>query len=582
MSQNATVAARLREFADLLEARDVDFKPRAYRDAAQSVEDLSEPIEDVVDEGLDAVTDIENVGEGIGNKIVEYVETGSIEELEAEREKLPADIEALTRVEGVGPKTVKRLYDALGIETLDDLEAAAENEEIREVSGFGAKTEANILENLDFARQAQERKLLGEARPIADEVLDTLADVPAAERSEVAGSLRRWRATIGDVDVLVASDDGGAVSDGLVDWDRVDDVIETGPTKTSVRIEDVRVDLRVVTPSEFGSALQYFTGSKDHNITLRNYAIDHGKKVNEYGVFDVSDVDDPDEGQRVGEVLARETEEDVYEALGLPWIPPEMREDNGEIDAALDGDLPSLVTESDIRGDLHTHTDWSDGGHTIEEMLEAAAEFGHEYYCISDHAAGAGVFGDSGLTDDEITDQIDAIETAAADVDLEVFAGIEANVDADGEVGEVGEAVMAELDLVVASPHSDLGGESDQTDRLVAAVEHEYVDVLGHPSGRLLNSRKAMTFDPQTLGAAAAANDVALEVNANPHRLDHWGEAVKAAIDEGATVVIDTDAHGPGELNFLRYGVHTVRRGWATPDDVLNARDADGVRTFLH
>lgn len=582
MSQNAAVAARLREFADLLEARDVDFKPRAYRDAARSVEDLSEPIEDVVDEGLDAVTDIENVGEGIGTKIVEYVETGTIEELEEEREALPADIEALTSVEGVGPKTVKQLYDALGIETLDDLEAAAENEEIREVSGFGAKTEANILENVDFAHQAQERKLLGEARPIADEVLTVLDGLEAAERSEVAGSLRRWRATIGDVDVLVGSDDGGAVSEGLTNWDRVDAVIETGSTKTSVRVGDVRVDLRVVTPSEFGSALQYFTGSKDHNITLRNYAIEHGKKVNEYGVFDVSDVDDPEDGQRVGELLARETEEAVYDALGVPWIPPEMREDTGEIDAALAGDLPTLLTESDVRGDLHTHTDWSDGEASVEEMLDAAAAIGHEYYCISDHAAGAGVFGDSGLDDDEIVEQIDAVREVAADVDLEVFTGIEANIDADGEVGDVSKEIMAELDLVVASPHSDLGGESDQTARLVSAIENEYVDVLGHPSGRLLNSRKAMTFDPAALGEAAAANDVALEVNSNPHRLDLWGSAVQAAIDEGATVVIDTDAHSPRELNFLRYGVHTVRRGWASPDDVLNARDADGVRSFLH
>ncbi|MFB6124640.1 MAG: DNA polymerase/3'-5' exonuclease PolX [Halanaeroarchaeum sp.] len=583
MSRNAEVAALLEEFADLLEAQDVAFKPRAYRTAAQHVADHPEPIEEVVTErGLDGVMDIESVGEGIGEKIVEYIETGSMTELEDERERLPVDMEALTRVEGVGPKTVAKLYDALGVQTLDDLEAAAENHEIREVSGFGEKSEQNILEHIEFAREAQQRELLGDARPVADDVLAFLESVEVVDSADVAGSIRRWRPTIGDVDVLVASDEGEAVGAAVSEWDRVDETIETGPTKTSVRIRQLRVDLRVVTPAEFGSALQYFTGSKEHNIRLRNYAIDRGLKVNEYGVFDVSEVEAPDDGQRVGESLASETEEAVYGALDLPWIAPEMREDRGEIEAAAEDALPDLLERQDVRGDLHTHTEWSDGEYAVDEMVAAAAEFGHEYLCISDHAEGAGVVGDSGLDADDVAEQLAEIRAAEEDHDVAVFAGIEANVDVDGTVGDLPDDVLADLDLVIASPHSGLGGDTDQTDRLIAAIEHPAVDVLGHPSGRLINRRKAMAFDPERLGAAAADNDVALEINANPRRLDLWGAAVQAAIEQGATIAIDTDAHGPHEFEFVRYGVHTARRGWATAEDVLNARDAEGVREFLH
>ena len=582
MSMNGEVATRLNEFADLLEARDVDFKPRAYREAADTIADHPEPIEELAAEGLDAVTAIEGVGEGIGEKIVEYVETGSIEELEDERERLPVDMAALTRVEGVGPKTVAKLYDALEITTLDELEAAAQDGEIRTVSGFGEKTESNILDHIEFARESQERQLLGDARPVADDVLEFLASVDGVERQEVAGSIRRWRATIGDVDVLVASEEPGTVADAVADWGRVDEIIETGSTKTSARVGGMRVDLRVVAPEEFGSALQYFTGSKDHNIHLRNHAIDQGLKVNEYGVFDVSDVADPESGQRVGERLASETEADVYEALGIPLIPPEMREDRGEIGAALADELPDLIRREDLRGDLHTHTDWSDGRATVEEMIEGAADAGLDYLCLSDHAVGPGVFGDSGLGDEDVREQIDVIREAAEEASIEVFTGIEANVDADGAVGDLEDATLDALDLVIASPHSGLGGENDQTDRLVAAIEHPAVDVLGHPSGRLINERPAMEFDPEKLGAAAATNDVALEINANPRRLDLWGSAVQAAIDAGATIVIDTDAHDPREFAFLRYGVHMARRGWASADDVLNTRDAAGVRSFLH
>ncbi|MCU4739879.1 DNA polymerase/3'-5' exonuclease PolX [Natronoglomus mannanivorans] len=580
---NAELAARFEEFADLLEADDVEYKPRAYRRAADAIKAHPAPLADLVERGDEAaLDDVEGVGDAISSKIVEYVETGEIEELEELREELPVDIVALTRVEGVGPKTVGTLYRELDVRNLDDLEAAAEAGEIQDVKGFGAKTEENILENVEFARTIGERQLLGEARPLADDVLAYLESLESVERCAVAGSIRRWRETIGDVDVLVSSDSSEVVVEGFVDWNSVDDEIESGPEKASVRVGDVRVDLRVVVPEEFGSALQYFTGSKDHNVRLRNYAIDRGMKLNEYGAFDVSAVEDPDADQRVGDRVAGETEEGMYEALGLPWIPPELREDRGEIAAAAENNLPDLLTREDVRGDLHTHTEWSDGNNTIDEMVAGAEEQGYDYYAIADHAEGPGIVGGVGLSDTEILEQVEAIREVNAASEVEVLAGIEANVDSDGEIG-LTDAVVEELDVIVASPHSALDQSSEEaTERLLTAIENPAVDILGHPSGRLLNQREGLSFDAATLGQAAAEHGTALEVNANPHRLDLWGSAVQAAIEEGATIAVNTDAHRPATLEFVRWGVHTARRGWAEPADVLNAWDLEELRAFLH
>ena len=575
MSRNAEVAAVLEEYADLMEANDDAYRPSVYRRAAENVRDYPTAVEDLVEDGPEAVEAIDGVGEGIAEHVVDYVETGTFAELEAAREDLPVEMDEVTAVEGVGPKTVRKLYDALGIRTLDDLERAAERGEIREVTGFGEKTEENIRSHVAFARESRARELLGDALPVAEDVVAHLEAAESVEAIEVAGSLRRWCETIGDVDVLVGSEDGEGVGAHLAAWERATEVIETGETKTAIRAGGTRVDLRVVVPGEFGAALQYFTGSKAHNVRLRNYAIERGLKVNEYGVFDVSEVEDPDAGRRAGELLAADTEENVYDALGVPWMAPELREDRGEIDAALDGTLPDLLAEDDVRGDLHTHTEWSDGDDTIEEMVAGAAAFGHDYVCISDHGVGPGVVGGTGLDDDDLREQSEAIEAVRADVEIDVLHGVEANVAADGTVGDVSDDVLADLDVVIASPHSALGDDGgDQTDRLVAAVEHPSVDVLGHPSGRLLNRRPAMAFDPAALAAAAADAGTALEVNANVHRLDLWGSAVQSAVQAGATVAIDTDAHSPAEYEQLTYGVHTARRGWAQADDVLNARDA--------
>ena len=590
MSRNDEVAARLEEFADLLEATGVEYKPTAYRRAAENVREHAAPIQSLASEGEDAVAEIDRVGDAIASKIVEYFETGEIEELESLREDLPVDMAGLTAVEGVGPKTVGSLYDALGVTTLDELEAAAEAGEIQEVSGFGAKTEENILENIPFARESRKRTRLGDARPVADAALAYLDDLDAVESVEVCGSIRRWRATIGDVDLLVASDAREPIVEAFTEWPAADATIEAGTGKASVRADGTRVDLRIVDGEEFGAALQYFTGSRAHNVAVRNRAIDRGLKLNEYGLCDVSEVEDADaagddagdgDSRRVGERVAGATEDGVYEALDMDPVPPELREDRGEVAAAAEGRLPLLVEPGDLRGDLHTHTDWSDGGFSVAEMAAAAAERGYDYHVVTDHATGPGMVGGVGLDEAAIEDQAAAVAEAAEEAEVPILHGIEANIDADGGLSTDDETLAA-LDLVVASPHAALGQDAEAaTERLVRAVEHPHVDVLGHPTGRLINSRPGLDPDVEAVAEAAAANDTAIEVNANPARLDADGEFVRVAVEAGATIAVNTDAHTPGELDNARYGVHTARRGWAEAADVLNARSLSDLRSFL-
>ncbi|TKX85567.1 DNA polymerase/3'-5' exonuclease PolX, partial [Halorubrum sp. SS5] len=518
MSRNDEVATRLEEFADLLEATGVEYKPTAYRRAAENVRDHPAPIEGLAAEGEDAVAEIDRVGDAIAAKIVEYVETGEIEELTELREELPVDMAGLTAVEGVGPKTVGSLYDALGISDLEELEAAAEAGEIQEVSGFGAKTEENILENVPFAREARERTRLGDARPVADDALGYLADRDAVEAVEVCGSIRRWKPTIGDVDLLVASEEREPIVEAFTDWDAADATIEAGTGKASVRADGTRVDLRIVDPDEFGAALQYFTGSRAHNVAVRNRAIDRGLKLNEYGLFDVSDLDeDPaadagdggdaaeEDSTRAGERVAGESEDEVYRALDMEPVPPELREDRGEVDAAAEHRLPPLIGEGELRGDLHTHTDWSDGGFSIAEMARAADERGYDYHVVTDHATGPGMVGGVGLDESDIEEQAAAVAEAADEVGIPIFHGIEANIDADGGLSTDDETLAA-LDLVVASPHAALGQDREAaTERLVRAVEHPHVDVLGHPTGRLINERPGLDPDVEAIATAASA-----------------------------------------------------------------------------
>jgi DNA polymerase (family 10) len=572
--KNKEIADLLREIADFLELQEVEYKPRAYRRAARSVESLSEDVEAVHERG--ELEEIEGVGESIATKIAEYLETGEMTYYEELRAELPIDVEAITSVEGVGPKTAKRLYLELGVQTLDDLERAAEAGEIADLEGFGETSQQNILDHIDRAREGQERMLLGRAFPIAESVAERLRGDDDFERVDVVGSFRRRRPTVGDIDVLATAADPAAAMETFCTHDDVTEVLSRGETKSSVVVAgDLQLDLRLVDDAEYGAALVYFTGSKDHNITLRNRAIDRDWKLNEYGLFDVAGVAAGDDDQRAGDPLAGETERDIYTALDLAWIPPELREDTGEVDAAASGSLPDLVELDDVRGDLQMHTEYSDGATSVREMAAAADERGREYVLLTDHGPGAPI--PSRLDDESFAAQradVDAVNEDG-DLDVTVLQGVEAEITADGIA--VPDAWYDDCDLVVAGMHST---PEDPTGQVVDAFHSYPVDVFAHPTNRLINERGPLDLDMDAVTEAAAAEDVAIEVNAQPSRLDLDWAAVKEYRD-AVEYVVSTDAHTTGELDLLHLGVSQARRGWCTADDVLNTRPLDDLLSAL-
>ena len=551
--KNREMAGILYEIAELLEMKDVDFKPRAYRRAAQNIESLGTDIEELYEQGK--LQDIPGVGKSIAEKIMEYLETGSVETLERLREETPVDIQELSAVEGLGPKRIETLYEKLGITTLDDLEKAAEAGKIRDIEGFGAKTERNILDGIAFARQSHDRFLLGFALPEADNVVAMLE--PHVSRIAVAGSLRRRKETIGDLDILAVADSAD-IMDIFAGMDRVAKVLVQGDTKTSVRLEGgLQVDLRIVDAESFGSALQYFTGSRDHNIAVRKRAIRQGYKLNEYGLF------------KGDSRVAGETEEDVYETLDLAWIPPELRENRGEVEAAADGTLPDLVDLDDIHGDLQMHTTWSDGSNSIAEMMEAARDIGHDYIAITDHVGTLRIAG--GLDADEVAEQAQEIQEARDTIeDVHVFHGVEANIMKDGSL-DVGPDIFDQVDLVLAGIHSAFRmDEPEMTERLVKAIEHPAVDIIPHPTCRRLQKREPINVDLDAVLQAAADSNVAMEINAYPERLDLNDAHVRRAREYGVMLSIGTDAHRASHLRYYELGVAVARRGWLEPGDVVN------------
>ena len=561
--KNRLVARILYEIADLLELDGVAFKPRAYRRAAQAVESCSTPIEDLVASG--EVGDLPGVGKAIAGKIEEIVTTGKLAYHEELKKKLPIDLYSLTQVEGVGPKTAKLLYDALGVRTLDDLEQAARAGRIREIKGLGEKTEEKILRGLAEARRTESRMLLGHAYPIADDLRRRLDDTGPFTRLEIAGSLRRGRETIGDLDILGIAPDPPRAADAFVALSDVDEVLAHGPKKSSVRLTSgLQVDLRIVPEESFGAALQYFTGSKAHNIALRKRAVARGWKLNEYGLF------------AGGTPIAARTEADIYAKLGLAFIPPELREDQGEIAAAEAGTLPKLVEVSEVRGDLHVHTDWSDGKASLAEMVAAARERGLDYIAITDHAKFSQMI--RGLTPDDVRRQIDTITALNETLDgFHVFTGIEANILPDGSL-DIPDDVLKQLDIVVAAVHSHFHlNRNEMTERLIRAVENEHVTILAHPTGRKIGERAGYDADWDEVFRRAARAGTALEVNANPIRLDLSADLVRHAIELGAKIAIDTDAHDPAHFEFLKFGVITARRGWAQAADVVNTRPPERI-----
>jgi DNA polymerase (family 10) len=557
--KNAEVARLFELMADLLEIRgDNPFRIRAYRRAAQSVESVGEDVETVCREGR--LGEIPGVGKDLAEKIGEYLETGRMKDVDAFQRLIPRGVVELMNVPGLGPKTARLLYDKAGVHDVDGLEALARAGKLRGLPGIQAKTEANILKGIAITRKGQERMPLGRALPLAEELRRALESLKEVKQLAVAGSIRRRKETVGDVDILVTSSKPEKVMEAFTALPQVALVLERGGTKASVRHRDgIQVDLRVVEPETFGAALVYFTGSKQHNIRIREMAVRKRLKISEYGVF----------SDATGKRVAGRTEEDVYAAIGLPWIPPELREDAGELEAALARKLPRLVDVRDIRGDLHDHTDASDGRHGIEALVEAARARGYRYVAVTDHSVSATVAG--GLSADELRAHVEKIRAVQArHRDIRVLAGTECDILPDGSL-DYPDALLAELDIVVAAVHSRLKQpKAEMTRRICAALANPHVNVLAHPTGRLIGERDAYEVDLEQVFEAARRHGKALEINARPERLDLNDVRARRAAEQGALIALDTDAHELAHLADVELAVATARRAWIEPDRVVN------------
>jgi DNA polymerase (family 10) len=567
---NRDIARILSEIADLLEIKGENpFKVRAYQRAAQAIDSLAVTLADM--RGRQPFTDISGVGSSIAEKIEELLDAGQCRYHQELLAEFPASLAALLSIPEVGPRKAKALHDALGITSVDELEQAAREGKLRDLKGFGAKTEQNILRGIERLKVHKARLPLAEAHPLAMEVVEDLLLAAPVERIEPAGSIRRMRDTIGDIDILVTSSEPQEVMATFVGLPVVDHVLERGATKSSIISRSgAQMDVRVVDPESFGAALQYFTGSKEHNVRLRELAVRRGLRLSEYGVFDV----------KTDRRIAGATEEEVYGALGLPLIPPEMREDCGEIAAAQRGALPHLVAVEDIKGDLHVHTKRTDGHHTIEEMAETARGAGYSYIAICDHSRSVGMAG--GLFAEDLLSHAKDIRAASKRIKgITILAGTECDIRRDGSL-DYPDEVLAQLDFVIAAVHSGFKMDADtMTSRIIKAMHNPYVDALAHPTGRIIGKRDPYEVDIERLLAAAAELGVAMEINAYPDRLDLRDVHARRAKEMGIKVVINTDAHDCDHLRLITYGVATARRGWLEPEDVLNALPLKDLRKRL-
>ena len=577
---NEIVAGLLQEYADLLQISGGDaFRARNYEKAAKSVGGFSGDVGELNEAGLRAIP---GVGASIAAKIVQYQQTGTIAQLEDLRATIPDGVREMTKIPALGPKRAFTLYKELGISSVPELSAAIDEGRLRNLRGFGPKSEEKLRHGIELARSLGQRVPLNVAAEVAERIVAAIGAVPGCQRCEHAGSLRRFAETVGDIDILAAADDSGPLMRTLTELAGVTEVIAHGDTKTSVRIStghpaqggSIQVDLRVIPADCWGAALQYFTGSQAHNVAVREIAVRKKLKLSEYGLFDVE----------TGDLIVSATEEEVYHRLGMAWVPPPLREDTGEVRAALRGELPRLVQVSDIRGDLHTHTNLTDGVGTLEQMVTEARARGYEYFAVTDHAPNLFM---QRMTLDKMLEQRDLVRKLEHQIasdggtPMRLLHGTELNIAPDGTVDWPGD-ILTGFDICVASVHSHFDQpRAEMTRRFLRACENPAVNVIGHPSTRRIGKRPPVDVDWSELFRACAATGTALEVNCHPERLDLASDHIKAARDAGVTFSVDTDAHATGHLDFLKYGVGTAQRGWLTPDDVINTWPLDHLRAFL-
>ncbi len=566
---NSEIAAVFHEIADLLEIQGVSFKPQAYRRAAQTIGQMEDPLLDVMNDGK--LEELPGIGKAMAKKIQELLETGELEYLRKLRADVPSGLLEMIKIPNIGPKTAMLIHRELGISNLEQLKKAIDEHRLAALKGLGEKAEERISQGILLVEASIGRTLLGEALPMADAYMQHLRGSNDMMMS-VAGSLRRGKDTVGDIDILVGSDDPAAIMDAFISYPLVDGVLASGSTKSSVRLKGgMQVDIRAVEPNSYGAALQYFTGSKEHNVALRRIGVEKGFKLNEYGLFE------RDSGRQV----ASATEEDVYRALGFPLIPPELREDSGEIEAALNGVLPELVNHDQVLGDFHVHTDWSDGSNSLDEMVASAIDRGYEFLAITDHSQSLRIA--NGLTPERLAEQTRKVREAdeRADGRIRVLAGSEVDIKPDGSL-DFTDDILRDLDVVIGSVHSRFKMDKrEMTARVVNAIESGRIDILGHPTGRLLGRRAPYEIDLPAVLDAAAMNGVCIEINSFPDRLDLNGEACRAAKEHGVIVSIGTDSHSIEHMDFIRLGVITARRGWLEAKDVLNTSPASEVLKIL-
>ncbi len=568
---NQEIAKIFYEIAMLLDMKEVDFKPRAYEKAALIIENLEEDVKDIYKkEGLKGLTKIPGIGQGIAQKIEEYIKTNKrIKDYRTLKKEIPVDVSGLTSIEGLGPKSVYKLYRKLGIKTVSQLEKAAKAGKLKDLEGFGQKSEEKILKGIEFLKIGSGRFILGFVFPEIELILEKLRKLAYVEIVEPAGSIRRMQETVGDLDILAISKEPEKVIDFFVSMPEVSHIYGRGPTKANIRLNNgMDADLRVLEPRSFGAALQYFTGDKYHNIALREIAVKKGYKLSEYGLF------------KGNKVIAGKTEKEIYEKLGLEWIPPEIRTNSGELAAAKEKNLPKLINYDSLKGDLQVQTNWTDGQNSIKEMAQAAKKVGLEYILITDHTKSLAMTG--GLDERKILKQMTEIDRIQKEISgIRILKGSEVNILKDGRL-DISDEVLAKLDIVGAAVHSNFNlPEKEQTQRIIKAMENPNVDIIFHPTGRVIQKREAYKVDVDELIKAAKRTKTILEIDAYPNRLDLKDEYIKKAVEAGVKLSIDSDAHSTSHFQYLEFGIAQARRGWARAKDIINTRSYKDLFKFL-